>query len=119
MSKSDSEEATGKARTALAGPMKGMLDQLVESGEAERMQGLDIERLKAAMSAPGAAETVAAIQAMGANAQASAGMEAPDFELRFLPGSPRPGDGVAKGETIRLSDRFANRPVALVFGSYT
>jgi hypothetical protein len=91
-----------------------MLDSLVESGEADQMQGLDIDRLKAAMSAPGAAETVAAIQAMGADSQAGAGQPAPDFELPFLP-----GQGRGEGETLRLSDRFTNRPVALVFGSYT
>ena len=91
-----------------------MLEHLVESGEAEKMDGLDIDRLKAAMNAPGAAETVAAIQAMGADSQAGAGQPAADFELPYLA-----GQGVGEGETIRLSDRFANRPVALVFGSYT
>ena len=78
------------------------------------MQGIDIGRLKAAMSAPGAAETIAEIQAMGADAQAGPGQPAPDFELPFLP-----GQGRADGEKIRLSNRFAHRPVALVFGSYT
>ena len=97
-----------------------MLEHLVESGEAEKMDGLDIDRLKAAMSAPGAAETVAEIQAMGADSRAGIGQAAPDFELRFLPGHGiLPGHGADEGETIRLSDRFRNRPVALVFGSYT
>jgi hypothetical protein len=91
-----------------------MLEDLVESGEAEKMDGLDIDRLKAAMSAPGAAETVAEIQAMGADSQAGTGQLAPDFDLPYLP-----GQGVVAGERIRLSDRFVNRPVALVFGSYT
>ena len=91
-----------------------MLDNLVETGQAQQMEGLDIERLKAAMSAPGASETVMEIQAMGANSQAGVGQPAPDFELAFLP-----GHGGEDGETIRLSDRFANRPVALIFGSYT
>ena len=93
-----------------------MLDNLVESGEAEKMDGLDIDRLKAAMSAPGAAETVAEIQAMGADSRAGVGQPAPDFDLPYLPGQ---GLGVGEGESIRLSERFANRPVALVFGSYT
>jgi hypothetical protein len=88
--------------------------------------------LKAAMSAPGAAEIVAAIQAMGANSQAGAGQPAPDFELPFLTGHGvlpgpdflsgpdfLPGPDGGGGEKIRLSDRFANRPVALIFGSYT
>ncbi len=104
----------GRSNSESAGVVDEMLEQLVESGEAEKMDGLDIDRLKAAMSAPGAAETIAEIQAMGADSQAGAGQLAPDFELPFLP-----GHGGAEGETICLSDRFANRPVALVFGSYT
>ena len=104
----------GHSDSRSPGVIDEMLDNLVESGEAENMDGLDIDRLKAAMSAPGAAETVAEIQAMGADSQAGAGQPAPDFELPFLP-----GQGRGEGETIRLSDRFANRPVALVFGSYT
>lgn len=91
-----------------------MLDHLVGSGEADRMEGLNLDRLRAAMSAPGAAKTVAAIQAMGADSQAGVGQPAPDFELPFLP-----GQGMNEGERLRLSDRFINRPVALVFGSYT
>jgi hypothetical protein len=104
----------GQSDSRSPGVIDEMLENLVDSGEAEKMDGLDIDRLKAAMSAPGAAETVAEIQAMGADSQAAAGQSAPDFELPFLP-----GQGRGEGETIRLSDRFANRPVALVFGSYT
>ncbi len=91
-----------------------MLDHLVESGEAGKMEGLDIDRLKVAMSAPGAAEVVAEIQKVGADSQAGVGQPAPDFELPYLP-----GQGAQEGETLRLSERFVNRPVALVFGSYT
>ncbi len=91
-----------------------MLDQLVESGEDARMEGLDIDRLRAAMNAPGAAETVAAIQAMGAESEAGVGQRAPDFALPYLP-----GQGQEEGEIVRLSDQYPNRPVALVFGSYT
>lgn len=91
-----------------------MLDDLVESGEAEKMDGIDIDRLRAAMNAPGAAETVAAIQALGADSQAGVGRPAPDFELPYLPGQGREQD-----ETIRLSERYRTRPVALIFGSYT
>jgi hypothetical protein len=91
-----------------------MMEQLVTSGQAEQMAGLDLERLRAAMNAPGASETVAAIQALGANSQAGTGQRAPDFELPYLP-----GQGKGEGERIRLSRRFADRPVALVFGSYT
>ncbi len=91
-----------------------MLRQLVDSGEADKMQGLDLERLTAAMSAPGASETVAEVMELGAGAAAGVGQPAPDFELPYLP-----GHGGAEGETVRLSDCFTNRPVALIFGSYT
>jgi len=97
-----------------AGVFDAILQKVVSSGEAAKMAGLDIGRLKAAMSAPGAAETVMAIQAMGADSQAGVGQAAPDFELPYLP-----GHGGTEGETVRLSDRFINRPVALIFGSYT
>jgi hypothetical protein len=110
----------GRSEPKSAGVVDEMLENLIESGEAEKMDGLDIDRLKAAMSAPGAAETVAAIQAMGANSQAGAGQPAPDFELPFLPGNDvLPGLDGGGGERIRLSDRLANLPVALIFGSYT
>ena len=108
-SKSASEGAASSA-----GMVDAMMEHLVESGEASRMAGLDIDRLRSAMSAPGAAETVAAIQVLGADSQAGVGQPAPDFELPYLP-----GQGRTEGETVRLSTRFANRPVALVFGSYT
>jgi hypothetical protein len=104
----------GQSGSGSPGVIDEMLENLVDSGEAEKMDGLNIDRLKAAMSAPGAAETVAEIQAMGADSQAAVGQPAPDFELPFLP-----GQGRGEGETIWLSDRFANQPVALVFGSYT
>jgi len=106
--------AANGTKTAVEGMIDGMLQGLVESGESERMQGLDIDRLKAAMTAPGAAETVAAIQAMGSDSQAAVGQPAPDFELPYLP-----GQGRVDGEKVQLSDHFTNRPVALVFGSYT
>ena len=96
------------------GVVDEMFERLIESGEGGKMAGLDMDRLKAAMSAPGAAEVVAEIQKLGADSQAGVGQPAPDFELPYLP-----GQGAAEGETIRLSERFVNRPVALVFGSYT
>ncbi len=108
-----SKEATDSSADSAA-MIDAMLDQLVKSGEAEKMSGLDLGLLRAAMSAPGAAETVAQIQALGANSQAGVGQKAPDFELPYLP-----GQGKTEGETVRLSERFVNRPVALVFGSYT
>jgi len=96
------------------GPFDAMLAKLADSGEAERMQGLDLDDLRRAMDAPGAVETVMAIQRMGADSRAGAGQPAPDFTLPYLP-----GHGGAEGETVCLSERFENRPVALIFGSYT
>ena len=58
-----------------------MLDDLVESGEAGKMEGLDIHRLKAAMSAPGAAEVVAEIRKLGAGSPARVGQTAAECEL--------------------------------------
>ncbi len=111
---SASSRSDEQSESKVSGVVEEMLADLVESGEAENMAGLDIDRLKAAMSAPGAAEVVTEIQAMGADSQAGAGQPAPDFELPVLA-----GQGGDEGAKIRLSDRYANRPVALVFGSYT
>jgi hypothetical protein len=111
--KKDSKAASELAVDSSA-MIDAMMEQLVESGEADHMAGLDLGRLRAAMNAPGAAETVAAIQSLGANSQAGVGHRAPDFELPYLP-----GQGTAECERVRLSRRFAERPVALVFGSYT
>ena len=104
----------GQSGTESPDVVAEMLDHLVESGEAKKMQGLDIDRLKAAMSAPGAAETVAEIQKLGADSQAGVGQPAPDFVLPYLP-----GQGMEEGEAVRLSECLGSRPVALVFGSYT
>ena len=95
-------------------PVEAMLKDLAESGGVEKMQGVDLDALKRAMSAPGAAQTIAEIQSLGANSNASAGQRAPDFTLPYLP-----GHGGTEGDSVRLSDRFQNRPVALIFGSYT
>jgi hypothetical protein len=114
MSKTGSGDSSSPKRETSSDGVERMLDALAESGEADRMDGIDFERLKAAMSAPGAAETIAEVQSMGANAQASVGQIAPDFELPWLSGQRG-----ADAERVRLSQRFVNRPVALVFGSYT
>ncbi len=88
--------------------IEGMLAQL----ENEKMAGLSLDDLRDAMRAPGAAETVAELMPLEA-ASVKPGEPAPDFELPYLPGS------AAEGETLRLSSHFGDRPVALVFGSYT
>ncbi len=115
MANKESEAQAASARlTESDDAVDNMLEELVESGQADQMKGLDIDRLRAAMNAPGATETIAAIQSLGANSQAGSGEPAPDFDLAYLP-----GQGKRDGERVQLSDRFANRPVALVFGSYT
>ncbi len=105
---------SSRSRTDMPDSIDEMLEDLDASGESNQMQGLDMDRLRKAMSAPGAAEVVAEIQAMGAESRAGVGDRAPDFRLPILP-----GHGGAEGEQVRLSERFANRPVALIFGSYT
>ncbi len=87
----------------------GILDQ-VSDGE---MQGLSKADLEAAMSHPKAAETVAELIPLEATS-VQQGEPARDFELPFLP-----GQGGGDGERLCLSERFAERPVALIFGSYT
>ena len=103
----DPKAASGSAVNS-SGAIDAMMEQLVESGESDQMAGLDLERLRAAMNAPGAAETVAAIQSLGANSQAGIGQRAPDFELPAAR-----GDGRAKLSSMR------GRPVVLIFGSFT
>lgn len=88
--------------------IEGMLAQL----ESEAMDGLSIEDLRDAMTAPGAAETVAELMPIEA-ASVKPGEPAPDFDLPWLPGCG------PVGETLRLSSHFGERPVALIFGSYT
>jgi hypothetical protein len=81
--------------------------------EGESMDGLTSDDLAAAMSHPKAAEVVAELMPFEASS-VQQGEPARDFELPFMP-----GHGGQEGETLRLSDRFADRPVALIFGSYT
>jgi len=49
-------------------------------------------------------------------AKLAPGDRAFDFELPLLDGA---GDGAVSGATVRLSSFAGERPVALVFGSYT
>jgi len=75
--------------------------------------GMDKAGLQAAMAHPRAAETVAELMPLEASS-VQQGEPARDFVLPFLP-----AHGGAEGETLCLSERFAERPVALIFGSYT
>jgi hypothetical protein len=90
---------------------RAMLAQLEQDGEA--MDGLSLDDLKNAMSHPKAMEGVAEAMANEAGS-VQAGESAPDFSLRFLPGS-----GGEDTRRVTLSEHFGARPVALVFGSYT
>ena len=87
----------------------GMLAAL----ESEGMDGLSLDDLKDAMSHPEAARTVAELMPLEASS-VQPGQPAPDFTLPFLP-----GHGGEAGQTLTLSERWAERPVALIFGSYT
>ncbi len=77
------------------------------------MAGLSKDDLAQAMSHPKANEVVAELLPLEASS-VQQGEPARDFELPFLPGF-----GGQEGETLRLSDRTRDRPVALIFGSYT
>lgn len=99
------QDALDGTRATIAGMLEGLGD--------EAMDGLSLDDLKDAMSHPLAAETVAELMPLEA-ASVQAGEPAPDFTLPWLPG----GGGV-EGETLTLSERWRERPVALIFGSYT
>jgi hypothetical protein len=79
----------------------------------EEMAGLSIDDLADAMSHPLAKEVVAELLPLEA-ASVQQGERAPDFSLPWLP-----GQGKAEGESFTLSSRAGQRPVALIFGSYT
>ena len=88
-----------------------MAAAMLESLEGHQMEGLSLDDLKDAMTAPGAVESMAELMPREAGAP-NVGDPAPDFTLPYLPGSTNQG-------TVTLSDHFGKRPVALIFGSYT
>ena len=90
--------------------IEGMLRNLEANGV--EMDGLDLDDLEDAMSHPGAIEMLAEWMPHEA-ASVKQGEPAPDFTLPYLPGHAK------EGETMTLSSHFGERPVALVFGSYT
>ncbi len=89
-----------------------MLKDLAErfAAEGRSMAGLELGDLRDALLHPKAAAEVARLMALEATS-IQKGDLAPDFCLPHLLGH---GEG-----TVRLSERLAERPVALVFGSYT
>jgi hypothetical protein len=84
----------------------------LEQGKVQ-MEGLELEDLRRVMEHPGARKFIAEWMPHEASS-VKPGESAPDFTLPYLP-----GQGREPGETATLSDHFGNRPVALVFGSYT
>ena len=88
--------------------MRNVAQRLEEQGH--EMAGLSLDDLRDAASHPKAAAEIERIfqRETGSVQQ---GDPAPDFRLPYLPGH---GEG-----HVRLSERFAERPVALIFGSYT
>jgi hypothetical protein len=93
------------------------VDQMIEGvraqleAQGQKLQGLSLEDLRDAISHPKAAEEIARLMALEASS-VQVGDPAPDFRL------PRLGDAQA-GEPVTLSSNFGNRPVGLIFGSYT
>ena len=86
----------------------------LERDQAEgKLAGLTVEALADAMAHPKAPEVIAETMALEAGS-AQPGEPAPDWSLPWLPGS-----GEGRGPRATLSDHFGERPVALVFGSYT
>ncbi len=88
--------------------MEDVAARLAEAGH--EMAGLSLEGLREAVSHPKAAAEIQRIFALEAGS-VKQGDPAPDFRLPYLPGQ---GEGA-----VRLSERWAQRPVALIFGSYT
>ncbi len=89
-----------------------MIKDLAErfAAEGRSMAGLQLGDLRDALLHPKAPAEVARLMTLEATS-IQQGDPAPDFCLPHLPGH---GEG-----TIRLSERLAERPVALIFGSYT
>ena len=93
--------------------MEDMRDQLEADRADGKLAGLTIELLENAMAHPKASEVVQELMEIEPHT-VQVGDPAPDFTLPWLPGSQQ-GDE----PTLTLSDHIGDRPVALVFGSYT
>ena len=88
--------------------MESVAAQLAEQGH--EMAGLSLDGLREAVSHPKAAAEIQRLFTLEASS-VQQGDPAPDFRLPYLPGQ---GEG-----SVTLSECTAQRPVALVFGSYT
>jgi hypothetical protein len=93
--------------------LESMRAQLEADESAGQLAGISVEDIEEAISHPKAAGVIAETMAAEAGS-VQQGQPAPDFTLPWLPGSA--GSAAA---TLTLSDHFGDRPVALIFGSYT
>lgn len=101
------------ARIDLGKMFEGMRADLERDQAEGKLASLSVADLADAISHPLAPEVIA--DCMEAEASSvKQGEMAPDFCLPWLP-----GPNAEEGETMRLSEQLAKRPVALVFGSYT
>lgn len=93
--------------------MKERIRQELGGEVPENMGRIDAEGLAEAMAHPKAAGVISELMERE-QSSVQPGEPAPDFTLPWLPGS-----GEGRGATVTLSEHFGERPVALVFGSYT
>ncbi len=87
--------------------------QLKKDAAEGRGNGPSMEDVKKAMSHPKAAEVIGTLMEREAPS-VQQGQSAPDFILPWLSQHDE-----SRGESMTLSDHFGQRPVALIFGSYT
>ena len=93
--------------------MDGMRGALEKDQADGKLAGLTVDDLADAMAHPKAKGVVGDLMALEPQS-VQAGAAAPDFTLPWLPGSAKPGV-----DALSLSSHFGQRPVALIFGSYT
>ena len=93
--------------------MAGMQERLQKDEAEGRLAGLTVEDLRDAVSHPKAPEVIAEAMELEA-ASVQEGELAPDFSLAWLR-----SDGEGGPDRMTLSEHFGERPVALIFGSYT
>ncbi len=94
--------------------IKSQLKNRLGGGQRENgLKDMSVDDLMDAISHPKASDVVQELQAIEERT-VERGDAAPDFTLPWLFGSGPDG-----GDSVTLSSHFAERPVALIFGSYT
>ncbi|MFQ5418067.1 MAG: hypothetical protein ACE5FL_13625 [Myxococcota bacterium] len=101
------DDRDAQARTAM------MMKWLESRGSEHALEGMNTDDLIEAAKHPRAPEVMAEIASAEAHS-VKQGDPAPDFTLPRLPRPGRRDPG-----SVTLSSHFGDRPVALVFGSYT